>query len=31
MEGCTHCHNNTLVIANNEFDIFIFIFIVKCF
>jgi hypothetical protein len=29
MEGCAHCH--TLVVTNNEFDIFISIFIVKCF
>jgi hypothetical protein len=30
MKGCAHCHNDTFIIANNEFDIFIFIFIVKC-
>jgi hypothetical protein len=29
MEGCAHCHNDALIVANNEFDIFIFIFIVK--
>jgi hypothetical protein len=22
MEGCAHCHNDALVVANNEFDIF---------
>jgi hypothetical protein len=23
MEGCAHCHNDALIIANNGFDIFI--------
>jgi hypothetical protein len=30
VEGCAHCHNDVLIVANNESYIYIFIFIVKC-